>query len=236
MSGVSMTEWILQYENARQRQDFYLDQIRDLRQLFSAKQTTLNLATPRRFWAPAWHSKLAYPPEPLAKRDLFSKPNETCVLFAKDLTPRRRLRRPEFWSGSYSAEVPLSSFHSVNRSRGNQRLNNTTCNSSASNRYINIVKNYNSGQFSAAGSSSGRKSLQSMQVNGARRVKLPPIDARHRKLDRHKTDYEPFERISRRNKLNLTNFLREERERVSRQNSIDLSEVRVQATPIPCSR
>ncbi|GFS17851.1 hypothetical protein ElyMa_001506600 [Elysia marginata] len=232
-----MTEWILQYELARQRQDYYLNELRDLRQLFSNMGKPLHSArepskTPKRFWTPAWPSNPTNASKTLAKRGWFhNKPNEACVLFAKDLSPRRRLQRPEFWSARYSTEVPLSSFHSsVNTNHSNQGHTN-----SASNRYINIVKNYNSGQYSAA-VSTPKGSLHSIQVSGARRVKLPPIDGGHHSLDRHKTDYEPFERLSRRNKLNLTSFLREERERVATQNSIDLSEVRVQATPIPCSR
>lgn len=228
-----MTEWILQYEVARQRQDHYLNELKDLRQLFSGMGRPLHLApeapatiTPRRFWTPAWHSNVDQGPKSRRKRGWFNtnRSNETCVLFAKDLTPQRRLHRPEFWSASFSTEAPF------NGKSNNQRRSD----SSASNRYINIVKNYNIGSHSTAGSTSAKgTSLQSIHVSGARRVKLPPIEGSHRKLDRHKTDYEPFERISRRNKLDLTTYLREERERVATQNSIDLSEVRVQATPIP---
>ncbi|RUS89264.1 hypothetical protein EGW08_003007 [Elysia chlorotica] len=220
----SMAEWMLQYESARRRQDLYLDQLKDLRQSFSRRNPA-----PRRFWPPAVQSGPGHPQPHGGRihRGRASPPRESCVLFAKDLSPRRRLQRPKFWNGGFPTQEPISPVRSLSRSHSNQQLGTSTPN----NRYINIVKNYNRGQSNAAGSHNGRASLHSMAVSGAGRVKLPPIDA-HRSLERHKTDYEPFERISRRNKLNLTSFLREERARVSSQNSIDLSEVRVQATPV----
>ncbi|GFN95034.1 hypothetical protein PoB_002154000 [Plakobranchus ocellatus] len=182
----SMTEWLLQYENARHRQDLYLDELRDLRQLFSTRKlhdTDESSKKTKRYWTPAWHPIEGYQKQSRLQR-VAHPTSEACVLFSKDIVPKKRLiRRPEYWNGGYPSEVPLSSFQAVSR-RLKDRHHGAPCNSRSSDRYINI----------------------------------------------------PLERISRRNKLNLTTFLCNERARVSSQNSVDLSEVRVEATPIPCSR